>query len=154
MWLNLHQTHKVPTHIFRLSGIYGPGRSVIDKILSGKARRIDKPGQYFSRIHVVDIARALYTSAVRPTPGEVFNLCDDHPAPACEVVEYASALLGKETPPLVAFEQAELSGMAREFYSSNRRVSNRKAKEILGLDLAFPTYREGLESIKGQLKAA
>ncbi len=154
MWLNIHQTHNVPTHIFRLAGIYGPGRSAVDQLFAGNAKRIDKPGQFFSRIHVVDIGRALFASICNPTAGEIFNICDDEPAAASEVMEYASKLLGKEVPPLVPFAQADLSEMAREFYSSNRRVSNKKAKEKIGFELAFPTYREGMESISGQLQAA
>lgn len=138
---------KLPVQIFRLSGIYGPGRSVIDDLRDGTARRIIKPNQFFSRIHVEDIAKILAVSAVKPTPGEIFNCADDYPCSAAEVVEYAASLIGVEPPPAIAFEQAELSPMARSFYSSSRRVRNNKIKQVLGVSLKYPTYREGLTKI-------
>lgn len=131
-------------HIFRLAGIYGTGRNVIDDILAGAARRIDKPGQVFSRIHVEDIAQAVLASMLNPNPGNAYNLCDDEPAPAHEVVAYGCSLLGVKPPPLVAFTDAEFSPMGREFYSANRRVKNNKIKEELRVCLHYPTYREGL----------
>lgn len=137
----------VPSHVFRLAGIYGPGRSVIDDIQAGQARRIDKPGQVFSRIHVEDIARTLRASIESPSPGETYNVCDDEPCPAHEVVTYACEKMNVTSPPLIPFEQAELSEMGKEFYSSNRRVSNAKIRGKLGVQLLYPTYREGINAL-------
>lgn len=134
-------------HIFRLAGIYGTGRSVLNDIRSGKVQRIDKEGQVFSRIHVDDIAQVVLASMENPNPKTIYNLCDNEPAPAHEVVAFACNLLGKEVPPLIPFEQAELSPMGREFYSANRRVDNEKIKKELGINLLYPTYREGLQAI-------
>ncbi len=146
-WLALHQDRGLPLHIFRLAGIYGPGRSAFDQVRAGTARRIDKPGQVFSRIHVDDIATVLEASIARPHPGRAYNLCDDDPAPPAEVVAQACALIGREPPPLVPFEAAGLSAMARSFYRDNKRVSNRRIKEELGVALAYPDYRAGLAAI-------
>lgn len=134
-------------HIFRLAGIYGPGRSAIEDVRAGTARRIDKKGQVFSRIHVEDIAGVVLASMHKPQPAAIYNVCDDEPAPAAEVVAFACQLLGAECPPLVPFEQAPLSPMAREFYSANRRVRNDKIKRELGVRLRYPTYREGLKAL-------
>ncbi len=146
-WLDLHQSAGLSLHVFRLAGIYGPGRSALDQVRAGTARRIQKPGQVFSRIHVEDIARVLQASIARADPGRVYNLCDDAAAPPAEVIAYASELLGVAPPPLVAFEAAELSAMARSFYRDNKRVSNRRIKEELGVALAYPDYRTGLKAI-------
>ena len=134
-------------HVFRLAGIYGPGRSAIDDVKDGTARRIDKPGQVFSRIHVEDIAQTVLASMQKPQPGTVYNLCDDEPAPAHEVVQYACELLGVAPPPLVPFEQANLAPMAQEFYAGNRRVKNDRIKNELGISLQYPSYREGLNAL-------
>lgn len=134
-------------HIFRLAGIYGPGRNALEQVRRGEARRIGKPGQYFSRIHIEDIVAVLLASMRQPHPQEIYNLCDDEPAPGHEVVAYACELLGQKPPPLIPYAQAELSPMARSFYAANRRVRNGKIKENLGIALAHPTYREGLASI-------
>ena len=134
----------LPLHIFRLAGIYGPGRGPFAKLRSGAARRIDKPGQVFSRIHRDDIAAALHASIDGPNPGAIYNLCDDLAAPPQDVIGYAADLLGVPQPPLIPIEQAEMSAMARSFYSESKRVSNRRLREELGVDLAYPTYREGL----------
>lgn len=146
-WLSLYQKQEQPVHIFRLAGIYGPGRSALEKLREGVAKRIKKEGQYFSRIHVEDIAQVLHASIEAPDAGAVYNLCDDEPAPGHVVIEEAAKLLGVSPPPLVDWQQAELSEMALEFYSSNRRVSNRKIQEKLGVKLLYPTYREGLQSL-------
>jgi len=142
-WLALPK----PAHIFRLAGIYGPGRSALDTVRAGKAQRIDKPGQVFSRIHVADIATVLEASMARPNPGRVYNVCDDAAAPPAEVIEYACRLLGVEPPPLVPFETAELSAMGRSFYRDSKRVANRRIKDELGVTLAYPTYRAGLQAL-------
>lgn len=134
-------------HVFRLAGIYGPGRCALEQVQEGNAQRIYKPGQVFSRAHVDDIAQVLHAAIQQPKPQEVYNVCDDEPAPSHEVIAYACELLGQELPPLTAFDEAELSPMAQSFYSSNRRVSNRKIKDKLGVNLLYPTYREGLASI-------
>lgn len=140
------------SHVFRLAGIYGAGHSAIDDVRAGTARRIDKPGQVFSRIHVEDIAGALFASMQQPASGEIYNLCDDAPAPAHEVVAYACELLGHPVPPLLPWREAGLSAMGSEFYSASRRVSNRKLKEKLGYALQYPTYREGLQAIAKSLE--
>jgi len=146
-WLDLRRRHGLPVHVFRLAGIYGPGRSALDTVRSGRARRIDKPGQVFSRIHVADIVRALRASMAAPDPGAVYNLCDDDPAPPAEVIAHASELLGVAPPPLVPFASAALSEMARSFYADNKRVSNRRMKERLGVRLLYPSYRDGLRAL-------
>ncbi|SDG36564.1 SDR family oxidoreductase [Roseospirillum parvum] len=134
----------LPGHVFRLAGIYGPGRSAIDSLEAGTARRIVKPGQVFCRIHVADIARVVAASMERPSPGTVYNVCDDLPAPPQEVIAHAAHLLGVEPPPEEPLESANLSPMAMSFYADNRRVSNRRIKEELGVTLAHPDYRSGL----------
>lgn len=134
-------------NIFRLAGIYGPGRNALKKIRSGTAQRVVKEGQYFSRIHVADIVQVLAAAIAQPSYAEIFNLCDDQPAPSHEVIAYGCNLLGVEPPPLVAFSEAQLSAMAKSFYASNRRVKNNKIKTALNVALRYPTYREGLASI-------
>ncbi|HYD99199.1 MAG TPA: SDR family oxidoreductase [Alphaproteobacteria bacterium] len=136
----------VPLHVFRLPGIYGPGRSALDQVRAGQAKRIDKPGHVFSRIHVDDIVGAVMASMARPNPGAVYNLADDEPAPAAEVVAHACALLGVEPPPLVPFEAAALSPMGREFYADNRRVRAARIGAELGYRLRHPSYRDGLRA--------
>ena len=134
-------------HIFRLAGIYGPGRGPFEKVRDGSARRIIKPGQVFSRIHVDDIAATLAASITRPNPGAIYNVCDDDPAPPEDVLAYAAALLGLPEPPGVPYGAAEMSPMARSFYGESKRVSNRRIRGELGVQLAYPTYREGLEGL-------
>jgi|SRR5579883_32963 len=143
-WLDLYRRHNVPLHIFRLAGIYGPGRSALDTVRQGRAQRIEKPDHVFSRIHVEDIVQALRASIAKPNPGAVYNLCDDDPAPPEAVIAYACELLGVPAPPLVPFEEAQLSPMARSFYDDNKRVENRRIKEELGVRLRYASYREGL----------
>ncbi len=143
-WLALEG---LPVHLFRLAGIYGPGRSALDTVRAGRAQRIDKPGQVFSRIHVEDIASVLEASMAKPNPGAAYNLCDDAAAPPAEVIAYACELLGVAPPPLIPFDQAELSPMGRSFYRDNKRVSNRRIKEELGVTLAYPDYRTGLQAL-------
>lgn len=146
-WMAFARASGLPLHIFRLAGIYGPGRNQLKSVLEGTARRIVKEGQVFSRIHVEDIATVLEASIARPNPGATYNVCDDEAAPAPDVVAYAAQLLGKEPPPEVAFEEANLSPMAASFYLASRRVSNRRIHEELGVELAYPTYREGLKAL-------
>ncbi len=131
--------------VFRLPGIYGPGRSQLERVREPGARRILKPGQVFSRAHVGDIAHALRLAIAAPAATRIFNICDDEPAPADEVLAYAAQLLGLPPPPAVAFEEAGLSPAARRFYAECKRVSNARAKAVLGWRPAFPTYREGLQ---------
>lgn len=137
----------LPVHVFRLAGIYGPGRGPFAKLLSGTARRIIKPGQMFSRIHVDDIARVLAASIARPDPGRIYNVCDDEPAPPEVVTEHAARLLGLPPPPAEDFATAEMTPMARSFYLDSRRVLNRRIHDELGVTLAYPTWREGLAAI-------
>ena len=146
-WLGLWRRHGVPVHVFRLAGIYGPGRSAFDSLRLGRAQRIDKPGQVFSRIHVEDIAAVLAASIARPNPGAIYNVCDDDPAAPAEVIAYAAGLLGIEPPPLVPYGEARLSEMARSFYVDNKRVGNERMKRELGVRLAYPDYRQGLAAI-------
>lgn len=137
----------LPLHIFRLAGIYGPGRGPFEKVRQGTARRIIKPGQVFSRIHVDDIAQVLEASINRPNPGAVYNLCDDDPAPPQDVIGHAAALLGLPLPQEVAYDEAEMTPMARSFYAESKRVSNRRIKDELGIELIYPDYRTGLEAL-------
>ncbi|MEX2628292.1 MAG: SDR family oxidoreductase [Tistlia sp.] len=149
-WLALHRDQGAPVHLFRLAGIYGPGRSQLDSVAAGTARRIVKPGQVFSRIHVEDIATVLEASMARPNPGAAYNVCDEEAADPAEVVAFAAALLGLPAPPALPFESAELSPMGRSFYDDNKRVSNRRIKEELGVRLRYPDYRAGLKALAAQ----
>lgn len=132
--------------ILRLAGIYGPGRNALATLRAGTARRIIKPGQVFNRIHVDDIANSIM-AAVNHHGGGTWNVCDDQPTPPQDVIAYAAKLLDVAPPPEEAFETAEMSAMARSFYASSARVSNAKLKRELGVTLAFPTYRHGLDAL-------
>ena len=142
----------LPVHIFRLAGIYGPDRGPFAKIRDGSARQIIKENQVFSRIHVDDIAITLAASMAAPDAGQIYNLCDDNPAPPEEVLTYAASLLGLPPPPVVDFATADLPEMTRSFYAESKRVRNNKIKEKLGIKLRHPTYQAGLQSLldKGQ----
>ena len=133
--------------VFRLPGIYGPGRSAIDRVRAGQARRIDLPGQVFSRIHVDDIVSGVVAALMQHAPAGAYNLGDDYPCSGNEVTEHACRLAGLPLPPLETLEEANLSDMARGFYAENRRVANGKAKRVLGWVPAYPTYVEGLTSL-------
>ncbi|ETX27991.1 SDR family oxidoreductase [Roseivivax isoporae] len=137
----------LPLHVFRLAGIYGPGRGPFEKVREGRAERVVKPGQVFSRIHVDDIAQVLAASIERPNPGAVYNVCDDDPAPPQDVIAHAAELLGLPVPPEVPFEEADMSPMARSFYSDNKRVANDRIKAELGVELIHPDYRSGLRAL-------
>ena len=141
----------LPMHLFRLAGIYGPGRNQLESVRDGMARRIIKEGQVFSRIHVADIATVLEASIAAPRPGRAYNVCDDLPCPPQEVIAYAADLLHVPPPPEVDFAAAELSPMARSFYAESKKVSNRRIKSELGVSLAYPTYREGLQALLAAL---
>ena len=140
----------LPLHIFRLAGIYGPKRSPLDKIRSGKAQLISKPGQFFSRIHVEDIARVLKASIEMPNHGSVYNVCDDMPAAPDKVLDYAAKLINYPDLPKVAFEEAELSPMAKSFYSDNKRVKNERIKSELKITLKYPNFETGLNALAGK----
>ena len=146
-WLALGEAHGLAVHVFRLAGIYGPGRNPLATVRRGEAKRVEKPGQVFSRIHVADIARVLAASIARPRPGGIYNVCDDEPAPAADVVAHACTLLGVAPPPLTPLDEAGLSPMARSFYADNRRVSNARIKRELGVALRFLDYRAGLAAL-------
>ena len=137
----------LPLHIFRLAGIYGPGRGPFAKVRAGTARRIIKQGQVFSRIHVEDIAQALELSLQRPDPGAVYNLCDDDPAPPQDVIAHAAELLGLPVPPAIPFDQADMTPIARSFYAESKKVRNDRIKQALGWAPQFPTYRAGLTAL-------
>lgn len=140
----------LPLHIFRLAGIYGPGRGPFAKVRNGTARRIIKDGQVFSRTHVADIARVLAASIARPNPGAIYNVCDDDPAPPQDVIAYAAALLGLPVPDAVRFEDADMTPMARSFYAESKKVRNDRIKDELRVDLLFPDYRSGLRALLAQ----
>ena len=146
-WRDLANEHDLPLVIFRLPGIYGPGRSALDTVRAGTAKRIHKPGQVFSRAHVDDIAQTLFASLQAPKAGNLFNVADDEPAPPQDVITFACQLLGVEAPPILSLDDPSLSEMAKSFYRENKRVSNAQMKEALGVDLRYPTYREGLTAI-------
>jgi nucleoside-diphosphate-sugar epimerase len=152
-WLALPTAPRPLIGVFRLSGIYGPGRSAIDNLRDGSARRIVKPGQVFNRIHVDDIALVLEAAMARQQTSQIYNVTDDEPAPPQDVVAYAAGLLGLPTPPDLPFATAALSPMARSFYSENKRVRNDRVKQELGVTLAHPTYREGMAAIAGRLQS-
>lgn len=140
----------VPLHIFRIAGIYGPGRNPLEALRAGTARRFDKPGQIFSRVHVDDLAAVLAASIANPSPNAIYNVCDDEPASQADVIAYGAELLGIAPPLLEAFAVAEptLSDMAKSFYRNSKRVRNDKMKRELNVTLTYPTYREGLSALK------
>jgi nucleoside-diphosphate-sugar epimerase len=146
-WMSLGDA--CPVSIFRLPGIYGPGRSALDRVRAGEARSVIKPGHVFSRIHVDDIAAGLEASITRPDRAGVYNLCDDEPAAPADVNAYAADLLGLPAPPKAPFEAQALSPMARRFWAESKRVSNAKAKAALRWRPLYPTYREGLRAVLG-----
>ena len=143
-WFSLARASGKEVYVLRLSGIYGPDRNVLVKLREGTAKRLIKPGQVFNRIHVEDIAQAIDACFTGRAPGGVYNVTDDEPAPPQDVVTYAAELLGMEPPPEKPFEETPLTPMQRSFYGENKRVSNRRMKALLDLDLAYPTYREGI----------
>ncbi|PPR10829.1 MAG: hypothetical protein CFH41_01405 [Alphaproteobacteria bacterium MarineAlpha11_Bin1] len=148
-WLDWGARQGIATHIFRLAGIYGPGRSIVDQVKEGTARRIFKPGQVFSRIHVEDIATILSASIASPRAGGIYNVCDDEPAAPADVTSYVCGLLGVAPPPLIPIEEAEMSPMVKTFWAENRRVHNNLIKTELGVKLAFPNYRIGIRAVLG-----
>ncbi|MCP5367256.1 MAG: SDR family NAD(P)-dependent oxidoreductase [Hyphomicrobiales bacterium] len=154
-WLARVERDGLPVHVFRLAGIYGPGRSQLDAVRAGRARRIDRPGHCFSRIHVDDIAAVLAASVARPRPGAVYNVCDDEPVEPQQVTAFACNLLGVEPPPLVPFAEAarDMSPMARSFWADNRRVDNGLIKRELEVRLRYPDYRAGLRAVLAAEKA-
>ncbi|MCH2076352.1 MAG: SDR family oxidoreductase [Rhodobacteraceae bacterium] len=141
------QALDLPLHIFRLAGIYGPGRGPFAKVRNGTARRIIKEGQIFSRIHVEDIAQVLAASIANPRPGAIYNVCDNDPVPPEDVIGHAAELLGLPVPPAVLFEDAEMTPMARSFYAESKRVRNDLIREELGVNLLYPSYRDGLAAL-------
>ena len=146
-WQALARAHDLPLNIFRLAGIYGPGRGPFKKVLDGTARRIIKEGQVFSRIHVEDIAQILLASIQQPQGSGIYNMCDDDPAPPQDVIAHAAGLLGMPVPPAVPLEQAQMSPMARSFYADSKRVRNDRIKSELGVKLLYPDYRSGLAAL-------
>jgi nucleoside-diphosphate-sugar epimerase len=147
-WLELHQRCGLPVHIFRLAGIYGPGRNVLENLRDGTAKRTIKPGQVFSRIHVDDIAGIVRASIARPNPGRAYNVADDEPCPPQDVVTYGAELLGMMPPPKTPFDQATLSPMAASFFADSKRVRNDRVKNELGYAFKFPDFRRGLNNLK------
>ncbi len=146
-WQKLAADTGLPLHIFRLAGIYGPGRGPFAKVRKGTARRIVKPNQLFSRIHVEDIAAVLAASIAQPNLGRIYNVCDDNPAPPQDVIAYAAELLGLPTPPTEDFATAKMTDMARSFYAESKSVSNARIKSELGVALKYPTYQVGLQAL-------
>ena len=146
-WRDFGRDNRCRVEVFRLAGIYGPGRSVIDSLRAGTARRIVKPGQVFNRIHVDDIALILARAIDAPLGHAIYNVADDEPAPPEDVVAYAADLLGLPVPPAVPFARAGLGDMAASFWAECKRVSNARIKTALGVALAYPTYREGLRAL-------
>ncbi|MTH76608.1 SDR family oxidoreductase [Paracoccus aestuariivivens] len=146
-WQALAAANDLPLHIFRLAGIYGPGRGPFAKVRSGTARRIIKQGQVFSRIHAEDIAQVLMASIRQPRAGAIYNLCDDDPAPPEDVIAHAARLLGLPLPPAEDFATAQMTAMARSFYAESKRVSNQRIKDDLGVTLRYPDYRCGLAAL-------
>ena len=136
-------------HVFRLAGIYGPNRNILAQVRAGTARRIEKSGHLFSRIHVSDIVSTLSASMAVPRPGAIYNVCDDEPASQADVVAHACTLLGMPVPQMTPFNSAvqDMSEFAQSFWVDNRRVSNRRLQTELGVRLAYPTYREGLAAL-------
>ena len=146
-WLELGARAGKAVQVFRLAGIYGPGQNALENLRRGEARRIVKPGQVFNRIHVEDIALTLAASLARPRNGAIYNVTDNEPAPPQVVISFAASLLGVPEPPAVEFADADMTPMARSFYSENKRVSNRLIRAELGVQLRYPTYREGIRAL-------
>ncbi|CAN5703159.1 SDR family oxidoreductase [soil metagenome] len=146
-WLRFGVETGLPVMVFRLAGIYGPGRSAFERLRAGRAQRVIKEGQVFSRIHVEDIAAVLEASIARPRAGRIYNVADDEPAPPEDVIEHAARLIGMAVPPGIPYRQAELSPMARSFYAESKRVANRRITQELGVRLRHPDYRAGLAAI-------
>ena len=146
-WLQLGRDSGKPVQIFRLSGIYGPGRNAITKLRNGTANRLIKPGQVFNRIHVDDIAGVLMASLAKPRQGAIYNVTDDEPGPPQDVITFAADLTGLEPPPEIPFEQARLSPMAASFYGESKRVSNALVKREFGYSFRYPTYHEALRDL-------
>ena len=148
-WQKLGEKIGAAVDVFRLPGIYGPGRSAVDQVKAGTARRIDKSGQVFSRIHIEDIAATIVAAMTTPHASAIYNVSDDLPASSSDLIAYACELLGKPVPPAIPWAEIEptMSAMARSFYSENRRVKNARIKRELGVVLRYPTYREGLRAI-------
>jgi hypothetical protein len=147
-WLDLGARAGKAVQVFRLAGIYGPGRNALANLADGTAKRIVKPGQVFNRIHVDDIAAVLMASIERPCPGAIYNVADDEPAPQQDIVAHAAALAGVPPPPEIPFEQADLSPMAVSFWGANRRVRNWRIRDELGVRLCYPTFQEGLQALR------
>lgn len=145
-WLSLFHSRGLPVHIFRLAGIYGPGRSAIDSVRAGIATRINKPGHAFSRIHVDDIVQVLLASMASPAPGTAYNVADDMAAPSHEVIKYACDLIGIEPPPLVPYDDIDMAPIARSFYKDNKRIRNDRIKHDLQVALKYPDYKAGLDA--------
>lgn len=145
-WLNLYRESNLPLHIFRLSSIYGPKNSALEKILYGKAALIDKTGHFFSRIHVADICNILQKTIDNPKPGEIFNLADDLPAEQASVLEYGYGLLGEDPPPRIPYDPKKIPTALKDYYAESKRVRNDKIKQELHISLMYPTYREGLQN--------
>ncbi len=153
-WLDLGQTLQTPVHLFRLAGIYGPGRNALTKLQQGTAKRVIRPGLVWNRIHVADLVSILAASLQKPRAGAVYNVSDDLPAPPQDVVTFAAQLLGVEPPPPIRLDAPELSALEQSFYTDHKRVCNRRVKEELGVTLQFPTYHEGLPALWKALPAA
>jgi nucleoside-diphosphate-sugar epimerase len=146
-WLELFKEHDIPVHIFRCVGIYGPGRNPLQTVRNGLGKRIEKPGYKFSRIHVEDLASVLTASINKPNPGSVYNVCDDLPMESRHITEYACELLEADLPPLIPFDDANLSDMAKSFYLDRKTISNQKIKDELEVTLKYPNYKIGLNSL-------
>ncbi len=146
-WQAIAAASGLPLHIFRLAGIYGPGRGPFEKVRNGTARRIIKENQYFSRIHVDDIAEVLAASLAHPDPGAIYNVADDDPSPPEDVLSEAARLLDLPDPPELRFEEAEMTPMARSFYAESKRVRNDRIKRDLGVMLRYPDYHTGLRAL-------
>ena len=148
-WQNWAVRSQIPLHVFRLAGIYGPGRSPLDKVRAGRAQRIRQPGHLFSRIHVADIANVLKASMGKPNPGGVYNVCDDEPAEPSAVIKYACELLGADVPAEIPYQKAleQMSPMAQTFWADNRLVINDRIKDELGVKLDYPDYKSGLQAV-------
>lgn len=145
-WQFLHLNDRLPLHVFRLSGIYGPGRSALDSVRAGTARRIDKEGHVFNRIHVEDIVQTLIASMNAPNPGAIYNLSDDLPSSSHEVVTLACEITGVAPPPVTRFDETEMAPIVRSFYKDNKRVRNDRIKKELGVKLLYPDYHTGLQA--------
>ncbi len=151
-WFRLGRDISVPVMAFRLAGLYGKGRNALIGVMKKQAKLVHKEGHYFSRVHFDDVAQVLAASISRPNGGSVYNVCDDLPSGQEDPIEFAAELLGAPLPRIINADDADMTSISRSFYFESRRVRNDRIKSELGVELLYPTYKEGLKKIHEDMK--